>query len=206
MVVAQPLNLSARMKPAAATAGERANATERTQPQGQPFMAARPLIRAVCAKVLRLPLHDSEVEDCVAETLKRAVEGQARLQPGAALGPWLTGIAKHVAIDRGRSRRRERARAVDSDADEVLADLGDETVNPEQAASQRQTVARLQTAMSQLAEGPKRALLAFHLEGKSYAEIAQELGVSLGTVATWVSRGRSEIAKTMESEREVNHG
>ncbi len=205
MLVAHPLNLSARMKPAEIAREHLADASGQRL-ESQPFMAARPLIRAVCAKLLRLPLHDSEVEDCVAETLKRAVEGQARLQPGAAVGPWLTGIAKHVAIDRGRSRRRERARSVDADADELLAGLGDETVNPEQAASQRQTVARLQAAMNQLAEGPKRALLAFHLEGKPYATIAQELGVSLGTVATWVSRGRSEIAKTMESERGVNHG
>ncbi len=54
----------------------------------------------------------------------------------------------------------------------------------------------------QLPEGPRKALELFHLEGLSYQEAAQRLGVPLGTVATWVTRGRKAMAEALEDEIE----
>jgi len=40
----------------------------------------------------------------------------------------------------------------------------------------------------------------FHLDGRSYQEIAAELNVPLGTVATWVTRGRKALAERLGAE------
>jgi RNA polymerase sigma factor (sigma-70 family) len=161
------------------------------------FKAARPVVRAVCAKILRCAVDQADVEDCVAETWKRAFESRSQLIPGAPIGPWLTGIARHVAIDRVRARRRDTARHGGSSSDEALAEARDLAPSPESLAEKRATLARLQVVLDGLHEGQRRALLAFHLEGKLYAEIGRELGVPIGTVATWVARGRSEIARLL---------
>ncbi len=166
-----------------------------------PLQAAKPLIRAVCAKLLRKSAADPDVDDCVAETMRRSVESKDRRQPNLPLGPWLTGIAKHVAIDWLRARRREELRDGSNDAGgEVLGRVADGSSNPEELASRRQEVARVRSVIASLPEGPRRALLAFHVEGKAYQTIAKELGVSLGTVATWVSRGRGEVMKKLEED------
>lgn len=175
---------------------------ERARPilvKPDPLQAARPLLRAVSAKLLRLPPSHPDVDDCVAETLRRAIESADRRQEHLPIGPWLTGIAKHVAIDRARARRREQGRDGSTDAGgEVLLRVADRGVDPEQAAARSQDLARVRQAMEALPDGPRRALVAFHLEGKSYQRISEELGVSLGTVATWVSRGRSEVMRRLE--------
>jgi RNA polymerase sigma-70 factor (ECF subfamily) len=41
------------------------------------------------------------------------------------------------------------------------------------------------------------ALVKFHVEGKSYQRIAEEMKVPLGTVATWVARGRKSVAEKL---------
>ena len=41
----------------------------------------------------------------------------------------------------------------------------------------------------------------FHLEGLEYQEIAARLEVPLGTIATWVSRGRRAMATTLADVR-----
>ncbi len=164
-----------------------------------PIQAGRPLIRAVCAKLLRKSGADPDVDDCVAETMRRAVESKDRKHENLPFGPWLTGIAKHVAIDWARARRREEIRDGSTDAGgEVIDRVADAGSNPEELAAQRQDVARVRLAIEALPEGPRRALVAFHLEGKAYQVIATELGVSIGTVATWVSRGRTEVMKKLD--------
>jgi RNA polymerase sigma-70 factor (ECF subfamily) len=59
-----------------------------------------------------------------------------------------------------------------------------------------------------LPEGPRDALSLFHLEGLSYQEVAARLGVPLGTVATWVTRGRKAMAEALEDDaiREPKQG
>jgi RNA polymerase sigma-70 factor (ECF subfamily) len=52
--------------------------------------------------------------------------------------------------------------------------------------------------MESLPEGQRKALTMFHLDGLEYQEIAKRLEVPLGTVATWVNRGRRTMAASLE--------
>jgi RNA polymerase sigma-70 factor (ECF subfamily) len=54
--------------------------------------------------------------------------------------------------------------------------------------------------LAKLPDGPRHALQLFHLEGLSYQEIASRLTVPLGTVATWVTRGRKAMAEALEED------
>lgn len=175
----------------------------------------RPFVTAVVARVLRSDLAgapSSDVDDCAQEVLRRALEGASRLRAGEPLRPWLAGIARHVATDTLRVRRTQRRRNVT--ADDGNAPQGDglagspQLVDPAPGVfdhvASRQSMERVERALATLPEGPRQALLLFHGEGLAYGAIAERLGVPLGTVATWVLRGRNAMATALS--RGANEG
>jgi RNA polymerase sigma-70 factor (ECF subfamily) len=137
-----------------------------------------------------------DAEDATQESLLRAVRGLRRWDPRREFAPWLLTIAANRCRTQlaGRAKHRPAAVAVD--------DLVD--ARPEQAAA-RQTAEEVQTALDLLRDDYRRAFVAFHVEGKSYLQIAAECNVPLGTIKTWVHRARRELAETLrrrESEAE----
>lgn len=164
----------------------------------------RPLVRAVVACVLREPPDHADVEDATSEAMRRALEGQA--QARGPLRPWVLGIARHVALDTLRTRQKQRARTVDVNEDApssttALVDrLADPGAGADEQLEQAERAAKVRRVLDRLPDGPRRALEAFHMEGLSYQEIAKRMGVPLGTVATWVNRGRKAMAEALEDE------
>ena len=169
----------------------------------------RPLVRAVVAAVLREPHDHPDVEDVTQEALRRAVEGAAtgKSRPDGPARPWLLGVARHVALDTIRARRRDRARFEDGVPDapesqtsllvERIADPGEGAVASLLENERRDRVCG---ALARLPEGPRAALELFHGEGLGYAAIAKRLEVPVGTIATWVTRGRKTIADVLAQE------
>jgi len=164
------------------------------------LVSYRPAVRALVAHLLGVGLGHADVEDCTSEALRRALESAARLQPGAALRPWLLGIARHVALDARRARTRARLRDgnahADSDEDSALDRVETQLPDPHEQAVQTERSARLQRALGELPVAQRRAL-SLHAEGLGYKEISAELKVPLGTVCTWVARGRQTLARAL---------
>lgn len=165
----------------------------------------RPDVVVLVARVLRRTKDDADVQDCTNETMRRALEHSAALRPGQALRPWLLGIARHVALDalRAEYRRRERHAAPGgANEEEPLARVADPGVGPETLASDRQRFRRLEAALEHLPAQQREALLLFHGEELGYREIAERLGVPVGTVGTWVLRGRQGLLAALAEEGE----
>jgi RNA polymerase sigma factor (sigma-70 family) len=166
----------------------------------------RPLVRAVVACVLRERPDHADVEDCTSEALRRAFESEETAR--GPMRPWVLGIARHVALDTLRARQRQRARTADlpddapSGATAVIDRLADPAPPADEKLELAERAARVRRVLQTLPEGPRKALELFHLEGLAYQEIAQRLSVPLGTVATWVTRGRKAMAEALEEEVE----
>ncbi len=115
----------------------------------------------------------SDAEELVSDTLIRAWQQAGRFDPErGAVASWLFGIARHVAADRWRARRRH-----------VTVDLGDV---PE-------PVAELDTAglgdafdvglaLNHLTPIHRQILLLAYGKDQSEAQIAERLGIPVGTV------------------------
>jgi RNA polymerase sigma factor (sigma-70 family) len=164
----------------------------------------QPLVRAVVACVLRERPDHADVEDCTSEALRRAFESQS--QARGPMRPWVLGIARHVALDTLRARQKQRARNADvpEQAPSSTAAVIDRLVDPGAGADEQielaERAARVRRVMQRLPDGPRKALELFHLEGVSYQEISKRMGVPLGTVATWVTRGRKAMAEALEDD------
>jgi len=161
------------------------------------------VIRAVVAAELHLQPRDPLLDDLTQEVVRRALDGRERVRPNAPLRPWVLGIARHVAAD--EQRRRARLTSLDAmpGASIGLETFVDQRPNPETAAQQTQRLGRLRKALAQLPDSWRRALLLFHLEGLSYLEIARELSVPVGTVGTWIVRGRAQLLAAANEDDET---
>ena len=147
----------------------------------------RPVYR-FCWRLLRSP----EAEDLAQDTFVRAFVHFERFDPERPVLPWLIAIARRLCLDRLR-RRTVMARA------ETLPGTGPSAPSPEGEASRREQLARLERALDDLDEGPRGAIVLFHIEELSYRDIAAALEVPMGTVMTWLHRGRAQLRRALDS-------
>lgn len=163
--------------------------------------ALRPAVRAVAAAILRQSRMHADVEDCANETLRRALEGRDRLRPSEPLRPWLLGIARHVALDQLRDRKRQRTVDLvsrDDGPDDPLERVADSTPGADVQLERARQAEQVREAMRGLPDEHRRAVEMFHVDGLAYRDIAERMGVPIGTVCTWISRGRRAIAVALE--------
>ena len=119
--------------------------------------------------------------------------------------PWLLGIARHVALDARRARVRARQREGD-DAENTALERGETALpDPHEQAVLAERNARLQRALDMLPVAQRRAL-SLHAEGLGYREISAELKVPLGSVCTWIARGRQTLARALAEAEEAGPG
>jgi len=147
----------------------------------------RPVHR-LCWRMLR----GAAAEDLAQETFVRAFVHFDRFDPERPLLPWLLAIARRLCLD---LLRRERLMVATAE----MPAPADPAPSPERQASLNEELARLEEALAELDEGPREAIFLFHLEGMSYRDIAAALEVPIGTVMTWLHRGRARIKKTFET-------
>jgi RNA polymerase sigma-70 factor (ECF subfamily) len=143
---------------------------------------------ALCARYLGT----ADGADATQETFVRAFTSLERFDPARPLLPWLYTIARRLCIDHQRSRRHEAG-----PPGVASADLTSVTLEGHVAA--RQELALLGAALAALPEGPREALALFHLHELSYKEIAEQLEVPMGTVMTWIHRGREALRQALSS-------
>jgi RNA polymerase sigma-70 factor (ECF subfamily) len=125
-------------------------------------------------------------DDLAQETFLVAWSRIGRLKAGASVRAWLCGIGYNKHLTAMRSAGRERARAVNYEADRAP---------PSDAAPEDRLA--LEAAMSEL-PAEQRACVALCLAADfSHAEAAEALAMPLGTVKSHVSRGRARLLQAL---------
>ena len=105
---------------------------------------------------------------------------------------WLTSLVRYRALDMVRARRRELLTGEPperaDDAPDALAAL----------ASSDEAKA-LHRCLETLEADKRRLIASAFVEGYSHAELAQRLGLPLGTVKSWIRRGLEALKRCLES-------
>ena len=201
MLLVSVTSRSPARTPSASAASDASGATAGHLSEAE-AVALRSDVLSVVAAVLAVGREHPDAQDAASEAMRRAVEGTARLHDGAAVRPWLLGIARHVALDARRARGRTARRTAPDhgDGSAALNHVPAPRADPLEQLADARRAARVRDALATLPEGPRRALTLFHLEGLAYEEITQRLGVPMGTVATWILRGRRALQGKLEDE------
>lgn len=129
-------------------------------------------------------------DDLVQDGIERALVRAPSLRELERLGPWLRSIVHNLFVD---EVRRRRARGVAVDMETVANDLAMST-----APTDRSATSDLARAMAGLSVEHRQILVLAGVEQMSYREIADELGVPLGTVMSRLARARAALRTALE--------
>jgi RNA polymerase sigma-70 factor (ECF subfamily) len=175
--------------------------------QGRPE-AYRELLRRyqrrVHALMRRMVGDREEARDLTQDTFAKAFRALQRHPPDRKVSAWIFRIASNTAIDYLR-RKEDTPEPLDDPADVTppsgerraraiqLADQSDPTPRPDT----RRVAAALEQAIERVRGKYRPCLRLRHLEERSLEDIAETLGLPLGTVKSHLHRGRKELREML---------
>lgn len=149
--------------------------------------------------VCRFVAGEADARDSTQESLERIVTSIDRFDPArGSFRSWALTVARNVCRDRLRRRGLERRTFVD-DGDAATAWTATEAPGPERVALARIESERLAEALETLPEPMRLAVVLYHVHEATYEEIASTLDVPMGTVMTWLHRGRKRLRAALEA-------
>jgi len=149
----------------------------------------RGLLRKAIRQVLPC---EADADDAMQETLLALATKLPQHDGVRAVGSWLWRIARNQAIDwlRGQPRKFQ----LDEAKAEAAGLLFSRRVPaPDEAAMRREAIEELTRRFATLPPGERQCIRAVIVEGKSYKETAEEIGIPLGTVKSRVSLGLTRL-------------
>lgn len=136
-------------------------------------------------------------DDLAQEALTKALRKSNQLRDPKARDAWLFSILTNCYRDHFR-----RQRDMD-DIDDV--ELSDETT-PESHSSRQEVVVQVRAAIARLPQGQRQVVTLVDLEGFSYIEVADILGVPIGTVMSRLCRARNALRALLVPQLERQNG
>jgi RNA polymerase sigma-70 factor (ECF subfamily) len=142
-----------------------------------------------------------EAEDAVQEAYLRAFRGFAGFN-GGAVRSWLLAIVRNVAYSALANRKRLNQIVASNEDLEGRTGGGIEEIASTEPSPETLAIAQCERRelLSALAELPliyRDAVVLREMEGLSYSEIAEIVGVPIGTVMSRLARGRAELRKAL---------
>ena len=133
-----------------------------------------------------------DADDLVQDTLERAWSRSSLWPQVADMRAWLFSLMHNLYVDGVRRRRDLIVSTMDELPDAAIP----------AAQGDRIAVAEMDVALAMLPAEQREVLLLVALEDMPYAEVAQTLGVPIGTVMSRLSRGRERLRVLMEKRSE----
>jgi RNA polymerase sigma-70 factor (ECF subfamily) len=149
--------------------------------------------------VCRQYLGDNEADAAAQDAFVKAFTRLGTFNARASFTTWLTRIAINTCLDSLRRQRREgvRVSACDDEGEALMHTIADDQVGPEERFSQRQAVVRLDRAQRSLPDGQGAVFRLRFFAQMELEEIAQTLGVHIGTVKTQLHRAVHKVRQEL---------
>ncbi|MEM9037505.1 MAG: sigma-70 family RNA polymerase sigma factor [Actinomycetota bacterium] len=166
----------------------------------------RDLYRQYGGRVLAVALRASGdrtlAEDAVQETFLRLWRSASSFDPERELDRWVLRIARNTAYDLGRAKV-SRPQSSHLDPEPVLLRQvdGRRDGQPEEMAAALGSAWELRAAIDALPSVEREVVRRQHLDGLTHREIAEELGVSVGTVKSRSHRAHRRLAAAVRVSR-----
>lgn len=175
--------------------------------------AARELVgrfqRPVFSLIYRIVKDRELAEDLAQETFVRAFDALEQYDPSYEFSSWLFKIGYNLTVDHLRKGTLDTV-SIHGAPDAVTAERQEATAvtpesrdeRPDEAAEARELGREIERAIDDLRPEYRTAVLLRHIEGRPYDEIAEIMGIPLGTVKTYLHRGRRELQAALGHLRE----
>ena len=135
-------------------------------------------------------------KDCAQEAFIRAYRALHQYDPALPFGPWLFRIATNASLN-----HVQRWHAHESPVEELPESVEESEQGPEATTLRREALAEVVAALAELPPRYRAALTLRHMQQLSYQEVADALGIPLGTVKTHLHRARAALKSRMAARR-----
>jgi len=163
-----------------------------------PFDDVREQLGAMLPRLRRfarvITRHVQDADDLVQVAVEKALTHADQWRPESRLDSWMFGIMKNAWIDEIRARRR-RGRVLAPE--EAGLDVGD------RSAEDHETALSVQAAMARLPDEQRLAVALVLVEGLSYKEASETLGIPIGTLTSRLARGREALQVMLADAQEA---
>jgi len=139
-----------------------------------------------------------EAEDRTQEVFLKLHGALPKYDLGKNFTAWLLTLAKNHLIDEYRRTKWEKANRDDFD-ERVLSQAA--ASGPEASLVAKETKELIWEGLDRLPADMRMVIILRDLQGKSYEEVAEILGLPLGTVKSRVNRARLQLARVLREHR-----
>lgn len=160
--------------------------------------------RPVFSLIYRMVRDREQAEDLAQETFVKVFNHIDSFNPKYKFSSWIFKIASNLTIDALRKKdlntvsldgSRHASTPDEIDATRITVESRDE--NPEEFLEAKELGQEIEGAIGKLRPEYRTAILLRHVEGRPYEEIAEIMGIPLGTVKTYIHRARGELKETL---------
>ena len=162
----------------------------------------------VHATAYRLTGDPDLAADATQDAYVRAYASLRTFRGSSTFSTWLYRIVVNVSLDalRRRARAPEPLTALADTEEQWEIDVVDESADPGATVESRERRRLVFRALQELSSDHRTVLVLFDLNGFSYEEIADILGVPLGTVKSRLNRARLALRDVIEPHAELFDG
>lgn len=157
---------------------------------------------------LRLTRNGEDAEDLVAETVEKAWSKMGELRDPQSFEAWIQRILTNTFISKWRHRRASPEVAMEPEAENndgepfsLFEKLHQPFLlwwtTPEEEAIANLLREDIASALDALDDGFRIAIVLVDVQGYSYGEAAELLGVAIGTVRSRLARGRAQLQRAL---------
>lgn len=148
--------------------------------------------RMVGTVIWRATGDDRIVEDLSQETFLRVFRSLGYFDSRGKLSTWIYTIANRVAIDHLRKTARWREESLTGESGSNRADemAAPESLGPQAVLARKEIRSAVQKELAQLPEAYRLALVYTAIEELDYQTVASMMGIPVGTLKTYVFRGK----------------
>lgn len=158
---------------------------------------------------LRMTGNAEDAADMTQETFLKAYRSLKSFRGESKFSVWLYRICSNVCLDflRSKSRKSADSLTVENDeGEETELDVPDDSFDPQRQLEISLTREAIQRGLDSLSHDQREILLLREINGLSYEEISEVLGIELSTVKTRIFRGRKRLAAFLINDGNIPDG
>lgn len=148
-----------------------------------------------------------EANDISVDAFLRVFQAVKLFRGDANFSTWLYRIVTNVYLDRRKRSLNKQHLSLEEyielEENSVARQVEDTGPTPASSAEESERAVFLQRAIGELPDYQRAMIVLFHTEGLSYEEIAEVLGLKIGTVKSRLNRARLTLREKLEPVKEL---